>query len=219
MSINPSQNNQGAHVQGSKKIRGANRVQGATRQHIERIRTSGGVAQSKGNLVQGHKAQVIIEDVIEELDPVPEQWVHPWKVTTNGDDSPATVAVAAGHIMYMSTEDDLNASQAYYNLDLAASYAGGDVTVTGTGYIYAKLDMTVDDLLSEAPATDETFLLQTVAATGTITLHFATNIPSSGSGNAHIKIAKVSLASSVAVVDAQYITHNPNITASALAVI
>tara|TARA_R110000803_G_scaffold136034_1_gene202991 strand:- start:25895 stop:26584 length:690 start_codon:yes stop_codon:yes gene_type:complete len=229
MAIGQNKNNRGAHAQGATRQSGAhsqgsNRIQGARGVHGARTRTSGSgsdTTSSKGNVVHNDQAQVEVDFVEEEDLPVV-QWVHPWKVTTNGDDTPATVAVAPGHVLWIATADESSALQSYYNLDIALTYAGGDVTVTGTGYIYAKGDMAVDELLSEGPLTDETILLQNVGATATpITLHFDTVLPVSGAGNFHMRIAKVSLTGtpSVAVVDAQYITHNPNLSVSALAVI
>ena len=143
---------------------------------------------------------------------------HPWKVTSNGD---GTVAVAAGELLSFDHEalaipgaggSDL---ANYFNLEDFASYAGGSVTVTGAGVIYAKAAYAYGATYSASTyadgfGDDHKIWLQSVSPNATVTVHYASAMPTSGD-DFHIKIAEVSLASGGVVVDKQVITHNPTL--------
>lgn len=144
----------------------------------------------------------------------------PWKVTANGDD---TVAVAPGKVLSFNHEQvsipaagSTNLSS-YFNLVDFASYAGGDVTVTTTGFIYLEIDYSTaggayaSDTYDNLGGDDFTHSLESVRPSGAITVNFGA-LPTSGDKFV-VKIAEVSLDSGVAQVDEQILTHNPTLFA------
>lgn len=143
---------------------------------------------------------------------------HPWKVTANGDD---TVAVAAGELLSFDhevvgipTAGNSNLSS-YFNLKDFASWGGGNVTVEGTGVIYAKVSFAnggayASDTFADSLGSDYQHWLDSIQPSGAITLHWAASLPSSGDVFT-VKLAEVSLDAGDAVVDKQIVTHNPTL--------
>jgi hypothetical protein len=143
---------------------------------------------------------------------------HPWKVTSNTD---GTVTVAAGELLSFDHEalaipgaggSDL---ANYFNLEDFASYAGGSVTVTGAGVIYAKAAYAYGATYSASTyadgfGDDHKIWLQSVSPNATVTVHYASAMPTSGD-DFHVKLAEVSVAASVISVNKQIITHNPTL--------
>ena len=134
---------------------------------------------------------------------------HPWKaIPTAG----AKVNIAAGSVLsYFDTAS-------YGLLKEFKRYAGGEVTVTGTGYIYGSIQWalglapivtaTVTD-----PDGDTTINVMRVTpdAAQDIGVVFAAALPTT-TGYFYWEIAQVSLtATGAAQVDRQVLTHNPEL--------
>lgn len=123
---------------------------------------------------------------------------HPWKATANGDD---TVAVAAGNVIDFSTISD-----GLFNTEPVTggftAYAGGDVTVTADGTIFAVITYDDANVISQ-----ETSVLADYAL-GVTSLTVAFE-PTLSTNELSIPIAEVTFADSVATVTNQILTHNP----------
>lgn len=126
-------------------------------------------------------------------------YVHPWKVTPNGDN---TVTVAPGNVLDFSTS-----SNGLYDAEPVTgaftAYAGGDVTIGASGTLYAVVTYTIGNII----ANDTGFTLATnnvrvSSVTVTLTPTLTTNELS-------IPIAEVTLSGGVAAVTNQILTHNP----------
>jgi hypothetical protein len=151
--------------------------------------------------------------------------VHPWKVTANGDDK---VAIAAGELLSfdheaLTTTGDIEpfTRSTYFTLKDFASYAGGDVEVTGSGVVYAKVTASAAGVSSTSNYEDDfgtdhkvsLFTVEPFTAAeplSEITIHYESEMPTSGDAF-YVKLAEVSLDDSIAVVDKQIITHNPTL--------
>lgn len=133
---------------------------------------------------------------------------QPWKVTANGD---GTVTVSAGHLFYRTSESPAaDTLPQWYHLKVFASYAGGSVTVGGSGRIYASIAVN-PSAADYAALTNiygaDPFYLNRVYPSGSISVEYGT-MPTTGDVFI-VEIAAVSLVDGVAVVDTQFLTHNP----------
>lgn len=133
---------------------------------------------------------------------------HPWKVTANGD---GTVTVSAGHLFYRTSESpSADTLPQWYHLKVFASYAGGSIAVGGSGRIYASIAVnpaTPDYAYLTNIYGGDPFYLGRAYPTGGVTVHYGV-MPTTGDVFI-VEIAAVSLADGVAVVDSQFLTHNP----------
>ena len=135
---------------------------------------------------------------------------HPWKVTSNGDD---TVSVARGFLMAWETSNVSGITQDAYRLIKQFTHSVGNVTVTTSGVIYGELDSTTGQLLSTNTLdTEGDLVTKTQIPSGTLSIVNGTTVPNTGTGKMRFLIAKVTLAGMVATVDDQYLTHNPDLT-------
>ena len=135
---------------------------------------------------------------------------HPWKVTSNGDD---TVSVARGFLMAWETSNGSGITQDAYRLIKQFTHSVGNVTVTTSGVIYGELDSTTGQLLSTNTLdTEGDLVTKTQIPSGTLSIVNGTTVPNTGTGKMRFLIAKVTLAGMVATVDDQYLTHNPDLT-------
>ena len=145
---------------------------------------------------------------------------HPWKAVSNGDASPATVAIAAGKLLSHFNEDISSGTPAWYHLKTAAEYAGGNVTITGTGKIYGRVFFVTGEKTSFATtvegASGVTIEHKIMRPNGSITIEFATALPETYSGTLVFEIADASLSSGVAVIDDQILHSNPVSTSYAI---
>lgn len=135
---------------------------------------------------------------------------HPWRVTANGDD---TVTVGEGSLLSYDEASITLREFLYYD----GSY--GDITVTGTGSIYGRIEasaaFTPDINYSGIDSNGDTFIVQLlrlfVDSGGTLILSFETTPPLSPNTYFYFEIAKVELVSGDAVVTRQVLTHNPTL--------
>jgi len=114
-------------------------------------------------------------------------YVHPWKVTSNGNDS---VTVEKGKIFYWSPTGDGKPFEVFYE------EFSGIFTVTATGRIYAVTELT------DTPVND---YLDTWFQPGTISLEID---PTPTGDNLYIPIADVSLTDGIAAVVEQILFEN-----------
>jgi len=133
---------------------------------------------------------------------------HPWKVTSNGNN---TVSISAGCVM--SWEETSLTLKNFKKYDGTQT-----VTVTGDGYIYGYIDASLATTADiNAGGTDsggDTLDVPIMRVfpdnTDDITIAFAAAMPS-GSSTFYFEIAEVSLIASVATVTHQTLTHNPTL--------
>lgn len=88
--------------------------------------------------------------------------IHPWKVTANGDD---TVHVHKGSVIYCATAASSGSEPNEPFTFGSITYAGGDVTVTGTGIVSVVIDCDILEVSNSSlsgvryyvyvPATDD----------------------------------------------------------------
>lgn len=140
----------------------------------------------------------------------PAEWnpKKPFEVTANGDD---TVTVAPGDIMSYGDGTFGDLSIKHYS-----SFDGGDVTVTAAGVIYGEIDAALasnlvlnDTWIDSNGDSVDTYYYRLIPDTlDTITVNFATSMPSSSSVF-YFEIAKVDLTDGVASVTKQVLTYNP----------
>ena len=142
---------------------------------------------------------------------------HPWKVIPNGDD---TVDVLPGVTLCVESESTpaQDTLPSFTRLTLQDTFDGSTVTVTGAGYIVGYSAHGVTPQIYSTVATTgvdaESVPISTGRISGSsgITVEFMAALPAGAvAGNFHFVIAEVSLVSSVAVVDRQWITHNPTL--------
>jgi hypothetical protein len=142
---------------------------------------------------------------------------HPWKCSPGGSD---TVNVAAGFTLGTVSQDSpgLETLPSYALLKPLNQYNGGTVTVTGTGYIVGYSAFSYGPIVYQTEALTsvdaETVPINTgrISVGSGVTVEFSADFPDgTSSGNYYFVIAKVSLAAGVAVVDFQYLHHNPTL--------
>jgi hypothetical protein len=136
---------------------------------------------------------------------------HPWRVSSNGDDT-ATVAPGRLYTHRTNGTGDLGdpASLVGYFIDFAGD---SNVTVTANGYIYALCDITTivtgDDILSGGSGAR--FYSERQVFTGAPEVVFSTNAPATldpftdYGRNFAILLASVTLDSSIVIVNTQYV--------------
>jgi hypothetical protein len=149
------------------------------------------------------------------------EYVHPWKVTANGDDS---VTVAKGKILSWSNQSapPTDTIPIYYHLKEFKNYAGGIVeSINANGVIYGSIPFIQAEVLYEADSGAGSLLLsQRIVpdVSATLSVAFATELPVTG--NVFIfEIAKVTFADGVATVSDQVLEHNPQMWAFDLQII
>jgi len=124
---------------------------------------------------------------------------HPWKVTANGDD---TVTVADGSILYFTAAGSTEVLFEPFDGN-HVDYSSGDVTITASGTLYAKISLTTADSISSDSVT-------LVASYGVQPSSVTVALDPTLSGSEmSIPIADVTLSGGVATVDTQYLVHNP----------
>jgi len=166
---------------------------------------------------------------------------HPWKVT-NGGSGNATVAAgfALGYFHNFSGSTpsawDTDPGQIVLYPDevilgFSGEFAGGNVAITGTQYIYAEISRTdppstysesYEEITLTAGAPDVVKVgVQLGDTTAPDSSHIVTLVASSSapnaysltlSGNTAICIAKVTNTAGTITVDKQYVTHNPTLS-------
>lgn len=123
---------------------------------------------------------------------------HPWKVTSNGDD---TVRVAEGRAHHWKIgESDEGAA-----LDNPVSFTGESslsVTTSGTSYIYAKMPVTSAQV---AGGTSNRQL------TGTVTVENETDLPTAidATNDVYLLLATVEKTDGIVTITEQHLSHNP----------
>ena len=123
---------------------------------------------------------------------------HPWKVTSNGDD---TVRVAEGRAHHWKIgESDEGAA-----LDNPVSFAGQSslsVTTSGTSYIYAKMP------IASAQVAGGTSNRQ---LTGTVTVENETDLPTAidAANDVYLLLATVEKTDGIVAITEQHLSHNP----------
>jgi hypothetical protein len=137
---------------------------------------------------------------------------HPWKVTSNGDD---TVAVAVGRLLTIKNDPSLDPSEppSWIRLQQAAKYAGGNVTVTAAaGYIYAYIPVDrAEHMMFLRDDTIGTQIDRSIPA-GSLAVAFSETLPENTGGTGDefcFVIAEVTMAAGVVSVTEQILTHNP----------
>ena len=141
---------------------------------------------------------------------------HPWKCTSNGDD---TVTVSPGFTLGTTSQDSpgLGILPSFALLKPLDSYIGGDVIVTGAGYIVGYVAFSYGTIVYETEALTsveaEYVPINTVRLSvgNGVNVEFSADFPDGTTpGNYYFVIAKVSLSDDdVAVVEEQYLHHNP----------
>ena len=123
---------------------------------------------------------------------------HPWKVTSNGDD---TVRVAEGRAHHWKIgESDEGAA-----LDNPVSFEGQSslsVTTSGTSYIYAKMP------IASAQVAGGTSNRQ---LTGTVTVENETDLPTAidATNDVYLLLATVEKTDGIVAITEQHLSHNP----------
>lgn len=168
---------------------------------------------------------------------------HPWKVT-NGGSGNATIAAGFIHAMFMDYDDAVPQTPPATNgiypptnivMGPAAEYAGGNLAITGTQYIYAEMIRGFDDevtleytetkVQNDEPGIGIFTTLELYddidpagfsggSPGATATLVASSDAPDSytaTTGYAAVCIAKVTNTAGTISVDKQYITHNPTL--------
>lgn len=138
------------------------------------------------------------------------KYVHPWRVAAKGDD---VVTIAPGEILSMT--DGLG-SAGGLTVSHSKGYAGGDLTITTTGYIYGSIDAALSyDLITTNGWTDSggdtvttAYLWVLPDVTASISIGNAATMPIS-TAVFYWEIAQVDLTDGVASITKQVLTHNP----------
>ena len=148
--------------------------------------------------------------------PIPSS-ANPWQVTSNGDD---TVNVGAGMTLgnFSESSPATDTLPTFVLLKELDTFAGSTVTVTGTGYIVGYSALAFEPAIYSTIATTsvdaESVPISTtrLSTTAGIDVEFMSALPAGAApGNYYFVIAEVSLSSGVAVVDKQYLHHNPTL--------
>jgi hypothetical protein len=136
---------------------------------------------------------------------------HPWKATTNGNEF---ITVGEGSILFPYAQGTLADDMAPVGY-IPIHWAGGSIEVTANGYLYAcaiNEDPETPIPCSELALTDETIQLWT-RLPSLADVAFSASAPGSYSPPsgcvAYWPIAQVTLSESVARVEKQILTHNP----------
>ena len=140
---------------------------------------------------------------------------HPWQATANG----ANIDIAPGKMFYPSPKGSTPEDVTPIIYDYV-SYAGGSVTPTGSGWIYAKGEVagvvTVggqDGLNIQTTGSDLNSVLLEVRTLTSLGIVFSEYGPSAfdpADGNIYFPIAEVSSSGGSASVVDQILTHNPH---------
>lgn len=133
----------------------------------------------------------------------------PWEVSATGSEM---LAVAAGHILFATARGTAGVDMGPIVYEVA-SYAGGEVEVTGNGYLYARgtVASSVSNIVAQISLTDEAVALS-VRDISTASVVFSTDAPdvfSPATTDIYYPVAQVALASGIASVLKQYLDHNP----------
>jgi len=138
---------------------------------------------------------------------------HPWKVTSNGDDS---VTVAPGKLLSVGNESvasSLDTIPTYFHLKEFKNYAGGIIgSIAANGYIYASIPYVIGDVIYITEAGVEELLSQRIVpdTSATLTVGFATSLPITGDVFVY-EIARVTYDAGLVTVTDQVLTHNPQL--------
>lgn len=124
-------------------------------------------------------------------------WVHPWKATPNGDD---TITIAPGSMLSWNTSNSGSfPNEPFYAED--TNYAGGDVTITASGTVFAVVPVDVRQTSTDGSVASVHYIVN-----GSITV--ALN-PTYSGANLYYPICDVDFTDSIATVTRQLLTHNP----------
>lgn len=137
---------------------------------------------------------------------------HPWK----GTGADGEVSIAPGRIFYPHLASGLGDISSDRFSHIPVDYAGGTVAVTGTGYLYARVAVVTQGVLTTSPQTfpDGNTDTRTPAlermTLGAITIEDSASAPAAftpAAGGFSFPILKY--ADDGETIEAQYLTHNP----------
>ena len=135
---------------------------------------------------------------------VPDQQIatepHPFKVTSNGDD---TITIAEGALLWLNPDTTGSVPNDPF-VGEYTDYGGETLTVTSTGTLYI-----VSSYGAEATATDTPFLIASYHVGFDSQSPWAEIDPSLSSGQISLPIATIDLTDGVASVTKQILHHNP----------
>ena len=125
---------------------------------------------------------------------------HPFKVTSNGDD---TITIAEGALLWLNPDTTGSVPNDPF-VGEYTDYGGETLTVTSTGTLYI-----VSSYGAEATATDTPFLIASYHVGFDSQSPWAEIDPSLSSGQISLPIATIDLTDGVASVTKQILHHNP----------
>ena len=132
---------------------------------------------------------------------------HPWRVTSAGA---ASVAVGPGKVLGTIGESGSTFGPRYADY---VSYAGGNVAISGAGWVYAVIETAESLVYSEAIVALAALIQSYTRYPTSVSVEFSTLSPGGLSGKPAgeiwIPIAEVNIISGVADATDQILTHNP----------
>jgi len=186
-------------------------TQEVTVARMESLRKAASRAQPPDRVIGG-KIRTTPDGWTLEIDRRAIKTTHPWKVTANGDNS---VTVAAGSILTWRNEPDpgISTIPSYLNLEEVIRFDGDtlDSISDEDTVIWAncKREASGSEIIFQPDADLEQIDRVIPDSTSTVTLNSGTAMPTSGTEDINLELARITVEDGVVTIDRQILTHNP----------